>query len=170
MTKLQKTRRFFNYVKTERCKILIMIVGFLSYGFFLTTLVTTFNYYIILLALSLVICLLRGSFKKVVTSFEKATVFFRLYLMLYFVFFSILFFASKFVKLETFIVPINSYSTAKTDAIYFSFCNNKFKRYHDLSGLPLDKLKLNYNVELSLSMPLPHIYFIHHIDVLKKRE
>lgn len=167
---IHRIRSIKNIIKRERDKILMMIVGFLSYGYFLSTLVTTFLYYVSFLIISLIICVLWSSFKKLETNFEKFVIFFKIYLILYFLFFSMIYIVNLWDKPQPFIVPLNSYSTAKTDAIYFSFCNNKFKRYYNISKYPLDSLINNYKVQLNLSQPLPHIYYIKSIELSKMRE
>lgn len=167
MKKEKMIKLILGYIVAKRLAILIFAIGFLSYGYYLTTLVTTFFYYIIFLIVAFLICLFWGTFKSEKTRFEKVMFFFKIYLILYFIFFSIFFLTSKFHESKIFVVPLNGYSTAKTDAIYFSFGESKFKRYYNLSRYPLDSLKVKYSVELDLSEPLPNIYFINSIKVAK---
>lgn len=168
MEKILRIENVIGYIKRKRNVILLIIIGFLSYGYFLSTLVTTYIYYAILLLFSFIICLLRNSFKKAKSNYERLKVYFITYLVLYFVFFSSLFCVSKLFNSKIYIVPLNNYSTYKTNAIYFTFCDYKFKRYHYIKKQPHGDVKNKYNIELTLRQPLRHIYFIQYIDVFEK--
>lgn len=161
-------KNLIKFIKKERQKILLIIIGFLSYGYFLSTLVTTFIYYILLLIISFIVCVLMNLFKNSASHFERVTVLFKIYLMLYFSFFTMLFFVSKITKPEIHIVPLNGYSTYKTNAIYFRFQNENFSRHCNLNGYPLDSLEYKYNVKLNLKQPLPNIYFIQYFEIVRK--
>ena len=157
-----------SYLKGNSEFLLFSIVGITCYICHGSTLITTFRYYILLLIVSFVICLFIKSFRASKSLLERLKRIFEVYLILYLIFFLAFCIASKQCPKEIHIVPLNSYSTYKADAVYFRFQGDKFMRYCHKGGLTDGNNDNKYNVRLCLRQPLKDAYYLEYLQIVEK--
>ncbi len=154
--------------KSKFERMILVIVGIISFYYYYSTLVTTNLYYVLIVFISFVVYYVCQIKRKVGVKLMLIETL-KLSLIAYFILFSILFVFKRQKEVESFRVPLNGYYRSKIDGVSFTFHNSKFDRKLNLSKYITDDLKEKYEVELELQQPICKIYFIRNLNLVEKK-
>jgi hypothetical protein len=147
------------------------VIAIISFGFHLRTLITSYFYYLLLLFCSIAVVMIFDIYKKrISTNWDRLVICSKTFLVLYFAFFSILFFVKQYKRTEVYRIPIEGYYTSRIDGIIFIFQNFTFNRNADFANLYSENITRDYDILIELRQPIVKIYFVESISFIRKTQ